>query len=122
GVWHSVAVTSEGEAFTWGYGVNGQLGKSAEGEGSRIPRKVEIECEGRRHIEGVSCGSRHTVVWDDSHPKNVWVFGYNRFGQLGVGTTEDEMLPKKVVGVSKISAVYAGDWGTFFLCKPEEES
>ena len=39
--------------------------------------------EGDKIFVAISCGSLHTIVLDDQG--NLYSFGYNRYGQLGLG-------------------------------------
>lgn len=79
GVFHSAAVSTSGELFTFGCGRYGQslsnhlvhdgvsIGRWSPGDGSKLLKVV--------------CGQRHTVVLDDRG--RVWTFGDNRYFQLG---------------------------------------
>ena len=48
----------------------------------------------------VSAGDFHACAVRTS--RTLWCWGYNRFGQLGDGTTTDRRTPKRVG--------HAGDW------------
>jgi alpha-tubulin suppressor-like RCC1 family protein len=39
---------------------------------------------------------------------SAWCWGYNAYGQLGDGTTEDRQLPTRVIGLSNVRQVIAG--------------
>ena len=54
----------------------------------------------------VSVGSSRTVALKSDG--TVWCRGYNKFGQLGDGTTEDRSIPVQVKGLTEIVAVAAG--------------
>ena len=56
---HTVAVSSNGELFTWGYGGFGILGHGDEKDRS-VPPKVEIP--GGEKVVKVACGTYHTAV------------------------------------------------------------
>jgi alpha-tubulin suppressor-like RCC1 family protein len=59
GAAHSVALTYDGEVFTWGHGAHGQLGHDAEDD-ELVPRFV-ASLSGLGVI-GVSCGPAHTAA------------------------------------------------------------
>lgn len=63
----------------------------------------------------VGCGSRHTVVLTKTN--QLWTFGWNKYGQLGLGhnysrdAPEKMCIPKSVNG-KPIKMLKCGDWGT----------
>jgi len=67
----------------------------------------------------VGCGSRHTVCLTLGN--NLWSFGWNKHGQLGLGDTKsrDQVskvpLPKSINRMSEIRTLRCGDWGTVIL-------
>ena len=59
GLFHTAAVSSDGEVFTWGYGYYGQLGHG-DRKDRTVPTKVEIP--GGEAIVKVACGDEHTAA------------------------------------------------------------
>ena len=59
GEYHTVAINSNGEVFTWGYNGCGQLGHGDK-ENRNVPTKVE-SLSGENVVK-VSCGTFHTVA------------------------------------------------------------
>lgn len=57
GGYHSAAVTSKGELFTWGWNHFGQLGFEGK-ETQLIPAQVAI----KKKLHSVTCGEAHTIV------------------------------------------------------------
>ena len=55
----------------------------------------------------VAAGSRHTLLIDSSG--NVWAWGQNDYGQLGINNQTQQLEPVKVSNLSNIVAVAAGD-------------
>ncbi|MFA5808815.1 MAG: hypothetical protein WC935_00575 [Thermoleophilia bacterium] len=55
----------------------------------------------------IACGGSHTIACKPDG--TVWTWGRNQFGQLGLNTTDDSLIPKKVQGLAKVIAVAAGD-------------
>jgi len=41
---------------------------------------------------------------------SLWTWGFNRFGQLGDGTTSNRPSPARVVGLPPIAAIAAGNY------------
>ena len=97
---HTAVVTEEGQLWTWGYGVNGQLGHGDELSRNvpvRVPVRVTAGLPGGEAgvVRGVSCGLSHTVVAMASG--EVCTFGRGERGRLGHGDTEDSLIPKVLV-------------------------
>lgn len=84
---HAAAVTDMGRVWTWGVGARGRLGHGGEAD-ERLPRCVvapcweEAEAETEGKMAAIYCGALHTVAC--SRKGAVWVWGDNRYGQLGL--------------------------------------
>ena len=66
-------------------------------------------------VVDVGCGSRHTVCLTQGN--NLWSFGWNKYGQLGVGDTKSrdsvaKMVVPPRVKQKEIAMLRCGDWGT----------
>jgi len=85
---HSALVTSQGRMYTWGSGVNHELGHG-EAKSCRSPQLVRA-LEGNR-ITQIACGWRHTGAVAAGH--GVWLWGCNRYGQLGLGDCSPRAVP-----------------------------
>jgi len=78
---HSLACTAEGEVFAWGANADGQLGVNRL-DSQPLPRMVR-----GLHATmptSIACGARHSLVVA-SEGSQVFAFGSNVHGQLGVG-------------------------------------
>uniref|UniRef100_A0A1B6CWH0 RCC1-like domain-containing protein n=1 Tax=Clastoptera arizonana TaxID=38151 RepID=A0A1B6CWH0_9HEMI len=101
GQYHSLALTTEGWLYTWGWGVHGQLGHNSV-EDCHYPCRVEallaevcVACSG---------GHAHTIVLTSTG--RVWAFGSSVFGQLGTGSNAKSNHPVQVFGLpEKITAI-----------------
>lgn len=108
GAQHSAAVTSSGDLFTWGRGIEGQLGHSSR----HLPPEINDAVTGvqlrpkpvatflatkkrARPVAGVSCGYDFTVVV--IRAGEVWAFGGGGIGQLGIGRVTREASPTVVM-------------------------
>ncbi|XP_073493603.1 probable E3 ubiquitin-protein ligase HERC6 [Phyllobates terribilis] len=111
---HSVAICNEGNIFTWGQGSEGQLGSGQLPQQSPIPRKITGLSDIR--IIQISCGHFHTVAL--SEDSNVFSWGKNDVGQLGLGKQvpyqASPQLVKSVKGVPLVQ-VSAGGSQSFAL-------
>ncbi|XP_023344096.1 E3 ubiquitin-protein ligase HERC2 [Eurytemora carolleeae] len=87
------------------------------------PVPILVNISGKNGTENsvldVGCGSRHTVCLTMGN--NLWSFGWNKYGQLGLGDNKSRdnvckvPLPKAINRFSEIRTVRCGDWGTVIL-------
>jgi alpha-tubulin suppressor-like RCC1 family protein len=95
---HTCAATSADRAYCWGDNTSGQLG-----DGTTTNRSVPVAVAGGLHIDLVSAGSgaggaSHSCGLTTGDKAYCW--GWNMFGQLGDGTTDDSSTPVPVAGPS----------------------
>ena len=104
GVFHSAAVTANGELYTWGEGTSGQLGT---GEKRSSLEPVLVEELGRNgedeHVVNVACGTFHTLAL--THAGTVYSFGKGEGGSLGHSSERDICVPKVIASLSHSSIV-----------------
>jgi len=85
-------VTRSGRLYTFGVGTGGRLGH-ADTKIRLIPKRVMGPFSSKR-VSWVSMGHAHAaVVLDDG---SVFTWGSGDCGQLGHGSTEDSLCPKKI--------------------------
>lgn len=82
-----------------------------------LPMLVSIsgKTSAESSVVDVGCGSRHTVCLTQGN--NLWSFGWNKYGQLGVGDTKSrdsvaKMVVPPRVKQKEIAMLRCGDWGT----------
>lgn len=106
GAEHSLAATATGEVYAWGWGRYGNLGVG-ELTDRLLPTKVQGLAG--RVIDRVACGWRHSLVVDKEG--RVCTFGWSRYGQLGHGDNEDQLVPKQVDALAHVRVAHvAGGW------------
>ncbi len=97
GQYHSVALTSFGQIFTWGSNQHGQLGLDSADILPTGNRRVwlpqEVKLEGVFFVD-VSAGGYHTLALTDSG--QLYVFGRNDDGQLGLGDLHTRRSPTRL--------------------------
>ncbi|XP_020588013.1 ultraviolet-B receptor UVR8 [Phalaenopsis equestris] len=88
---HTITVSFSGALYTYGWSKYGQLGHG-DFEDHLIPHKLEAlkDCS----ISQVSGGWRHTMALTSDGRLYGW--GWNKFGQLGVGDNVDHCSPAQV--------------------------
>ena len=92
GLDHSLTLTADGAAWSWGWGAYGELGHGNQ-QAQLLPKKVEA-LAGRR-VVAVSAGESHSLalIADGA----VFTWGKGKDGCLGHGEDlSDQRLPKKV--------------------------
>lgn len=113
GRWHSLALSTCGDVYSWGWNLDHQLGHSADTATVATPTLVEIE-EGEMDFQSVGCGSRHSTALSMSGVLYTW--GWNAYGQLGPRNPLHRLGPAPVTGHGgAVSWVYCTPWSTLFL-------
>ncbi|KAL9181896.1 hypothetical protein ACHAXT_012239 [Thalassiosira profunda] len=92
GSYHTAAVSSNGDLFTWGGGMYGKLGHGNE-SGHSTPRRVEA-LVGLAVVD-IACGSRHTAVVTSKGCLYTW--GDKENGVAGHGDTEGHQYTPKLL-------------------------
>ena len=107
GVYHTCAVLSDGSVRCWGFNNHGQLG-----DGTTTHRSTPVAVGGlAAGVVQASGGLSHTCAVTAAGALQCW--GYNYYGQLGDGTTDDRPSPVTVSGMSSgVESVEAGDLHT----------
>ncbi|CAB3388421.1 Hypothetical predicted protein [Cloeon dipterum] len=90
------AISGSGSVFSWGDNRYGQLGLGTT-EHTKVPTKISGSLKEKKVVQ-VACGGLHTLALTSEG--EVYAFGRNVNGELGLGTTVDnESLPRKVGGL-----------------------
>lgn len=112
---HSAAVTYDGKLYMWGYNKFGQIGNNST-ESVYSPTEVlsnVVSVSLSRGYESNSTGNGHSAAITSDGSLYMW--GCNRYGQLGDGTTEDSYVPKKIT--DNVKQVSLGESFTVVLKK-----
>lgn len=112
GFQHTIAVTSDGDLYSWGYGKYGALGHGST-EDVAMPKKVE----GLSNIVSVSCGSDYTLALDSRG--KVFAFGNNGYGQLGLTGSATKVTEPKMLFIpasqGKVVEIACGEEHSAYL-------
>lgn len=101
---HSCAIAN-GRLYCWGYNFYGQLGNGSENNSQVAALVVGIDPPSDQ-VSMVSAGGNHTCAVVDG---GVRCWGFNYYGQLGNGGSDDSSIPVAVSGISSgATAVSAG--------------
>ncbi|KAL7102245.1 hypothetical protein ACP275_08G107400 [Erythranthe tilingii] len=112
GEFHTCAVSSSGDLYTWGDGTHnaGILGHGND-VSHWIPKRVSGSLEGLQ-VLSVACGTWHSALATSTG--KLFTFGDGMFGALGHGDRESIPYPREVQALSglKAVAVSCGVWHT----------
>ena len=97
---HCLALSIEGDVYSWGEGDDGKLG---HGNKNSVDRPRVIEALRGRDVVGISCGGSHSAAITAAGELYTW--GKGRYGRLGHGDSEDQFKPKMVEALRGFSVV-----------------
>ncbi|PKK95029.1 MAG: hypothetical protein CVV60_03405 [Tenericutes bacterium HGW-Tenericutes-5] len=120
GTYHNIVLAEDGRVFTFGYNGYGQLGNnSTTSASSLIEITGNLSLAEDEVVVEVEAGGNHTGVLTSNHQLYLW--GYNLYGQLGDSTNVNKPLPLNVtsffsLGVDEFITSFAlGDNNTIVL-------
>lgn len=99
GVYHSLALKSDGTVWAWGYNGYGQLG-----DNTTTQRTSPVQV--LTGATAIAAGDYHSVAVKSDG--TVWAWGYNANGQIGDNTQVNKSVPTQVSSLSSVSTVGAG--------------
>ena len=109
GAWHSAAITKDGSLYMWGYNNYGQLGNGSSGNYEKSVSPIKI----MENVAAVSLGRwRSAAITKDG---SLYMWGWNRFGELGNGTTNELTRPQRVA--ANVQSVELGNYHTTAVSK-----
>ncbi|XP_050384871.1 ultraviolet-B receptor UVR8 isoform X2 [Argentina anserina] len=115
GLWHTVCISVDGDVYAFGGNQFGQLGTGAD-QAETIPRLLDAPILENANAKIVSCGARHSfIITEDA---KVFGWGWNKYGQLGLGDVIDRNIPAQVMIDGCVPKnVACGWWHTLLLAE-----
>ena len=84
GMFHSLALSREGDLYSWGMGFEGQLGLTAQYKCVSSPRYVKFFFN--KPVKFIACGHNYSLCV--TYDNKLWGWGENKLGQLGLGKVQ----------------------------------
>uniref|UniRef100_A0A8C2WRX7 HECT and RLD domain containing E3 ubiquitin protein ligase 3 n=1 Tax=Cyclopterus lumpus TaxID=8103 RepID=A0A8C2WRX7_CYCLU len=102
---HSFALSLSGAVFGWGKNKAGQLGLNDK-QDRAVP--CHIKFLRSQKVCYISCGNEHTAAL--TKDGGLFTFGEGSWGQLGHGSTNNELLPRRVLELmgTEVSQITCG--------------
>nr|XP_043632411.1 ultraviolet-B receptor UVR8-like isoform X2 [Erigeron canadensis] len=114
GLWHTTCISGDGDVYAFGGNQFGQLGTGSD-QAETLPRLLDAPSLENERAKVVSCGARHSAVVTDG---KVFCWGWNKYGQLGLGDVIDRNIPTQVALEGFVPRVVAcGWWHTLLLAE-----
>uniref|UniRef100_K3XGU2 RCC1-like domain-containing protein n=1 Tax=Setaria italica TaxID=4555 RepID=K3XGU2_SETIT len=115
GLWHTVCTSVDGDVYSFGGNQFGQLGTGSD-QAETVPKLVDATSLENKNARSVSCGARHSAIITDEG--EVFCWGWNKYGQLGLGDSMDRNVPCSVpVDTYHPLNVSCGWWHTLVLAE-----
>jgi hypothetical protein len=90
-----MALTVQGEVFTWGWGEQGQLG-----HGDDLNQPLPKLVESLREVLYIGAGTQFSMAL--TYYGELYAWGHNDMGQLGIGNTTLQKAPVRVKRVQNV--------------------
>ena len=137
---HTLAVSKQGQVYSWGRGEGGQLGvppdqQTHDAEKNElyltVPKRVRGILDGL-FVAQVACGDAHSLAL--TQMGHVYAWGYSHSGQLGLGVSQDNFDPEhskyglnvqepalvETLTRHKIAEIFAGSTFSLFMNEKKE--
>lgn len=111
GYYHTLALTDQGDIYSWGQGFVGQLGIRPSVECASFP--MLLPYFHRNFVTNIECGAYHSLAVDNKG--NLYGWGESRCGQLGLGRKIKEPVPKQIPIKESVVKAAAGYQHTLVL-------
>ncbi|XP_033239286.1 probable E3 ubiquitin-protein ligase HERC4 isoform X1 [Drosophila pseudoobscura] len=112
---HSLALTSCGELYSWGYNIYGQLGVQSPKDLPHFNAPVQLTTILGTSLATIACGGNHSFLISKSSAVFGW--GKNTCGQLGLNDEQSRAYPSqlKTMRTLGVRFVPCGDEYSVFL-------
>ncbi|XP_011077628.1 ultraviolet-B receptor UVR8-like isoform X2 [Sesamum indicum] len=118
GLWHTICICADGRVHAFGGNQFGQLGLGTNPDQCEIvPKLLDASVLESKKAKVASSGARHNAILTEDG--KIFCWGWNKYGQLGLGDTVDRNIPAQVLFKDYMPKnVACGWWHTLSLCEP----
>ncbi|KAK6126103.1 hypothetical protein DH2020_040217 [Rehmannia glutinosa] len=141
GLWHTICICAEGRVRAFGGNQFGQLGLGTNSDQcENVPRLLDASVLETKKDKMASCGARHSAILTGklfyylmcrdscsitfnlsnfyTEDDKIFCWGWNKYGQLGLGDTIDRNMPAQVpLKDYTPKNIACGWWHTLLLCE-----
>lgn len=112
---HSLVVLQNGDVYSFGHSGDGKLGLLEPPGRTTFNTPQKIDSLGS--AKAVATGVTHSLVLLENG--DLYTFGSNSYGELGLGDTEDRSFPTKVEALSGVAKIVDATYGAYSLLQLE---
>uniref|UniRef100_A0A4W6C8U0 RCC1 and BTB domain containing protein 2 n=1 Tax=Lates calcarifer TaxID=8187 RepID=A0A4W6C8U0_LATCA len=98
---HTIALTTDGEVYAWGYNNSGQVGSGSTAN-QPTPRRVS-SCLQSKVVVNIACGQLCSMAVLDNG--EIYGWGYNCNGQLGLGNNGNQQTPCRIAALQGVNII-----------------
>ena len=98
------ALANDGNLYGWGSNETGQLAQGNHYTYTNVPQKIALPL-GKAGWSAMSAGGMHVLA--TSTDGQLYAWGYNAYGELGLGDQTSRYLPAAVPGMTNVTAIAA---------------
>ena len=113
GEFHAIALTTTNELYSWGRNSTGQLGIGTTNS-NKNPNPIKI---GTQTWSDIDCGNSFSGAINSAGELFVW--GQNNFGQLGLGNSTTRPQPTKV-NIGPVNKICFGAFHSFVILQNKQ--
>jgi alpha-tubulin suppressor-like RCC1 family protein len=120
---HTVVLQDDGTLMCWGHNTFGATGTGlsqaeiadAQANATAYTVTEPTRVPGLSDVVAIAAGGGHTLAL--TRNGDVWAWGFNNNGELGVGSTMEAYVPQRIDDLSRITAIAAGSYHSAALAR-----
>ncbi|KAL7248388.1 hypothetical protein ACSBR2_003164 [Camellia fascicularis] len=115
GLWHIICISVEGRLHAFGGNQFSKLGTGTD-QSENLPKLLDDPSLENKRAKIISWGARHSAILTEDG--RVYCWGWNKYGQLGLGDSIDRNVPSQVpIEGCLPKSLACGWWHTLLLAQ-----